>query len=261
MFMLPREHGAYSQMALPIVTSLVIARAAQPSVFVALAVICGFLAHEPLLVLLGGRGVRARQAMRWHAVIWFGISAVATIAAGIVGLRLTPGAARWSFLLPLIPAAWVGLRLLEGKEKRASAEVAVALAFAFTSVPMCLAAGVSPPIALSVGAVFASVYVAGVLCVRVIVLAKRAGGTPRACRMTRRLLVAVAVASMFGFGVAIARASIPWPMLIAVAPGVVAAVAFAMRSSPPALKSVGWSLALTSAGAALTVIGAVAHLP
>ena len=257
---MPREHGAYSQMALPLVTALVIARAAPPAVLIALAVVCGFLTHEPLAVLLGGRGSRARRADGTRAAIWFAITATAMVAAGVAAVWLTPAGARWSFAVPLIPAVWVGASLLAKQEKRLSAEIAVALAFAFAAVPMCLAAGFSTVTAVSVGAVFASVYVTGVLCVRAIVLARRGGGRPRASRATRLLLVAVALCSMAGFVIAVSRATLPWTTLLAVAPGLGIALVLAMRRSPPPLKTVGWSLAATSVSAALTLIGLGRHL-
>jgi YwiC-like protein len=257
---LPREHGAYSQMALPLVTALIIARAAQPAVLIALAVVCAFLAHEPLVVLLGGRGVRARRATGPRAAIWFAMTSTAMAAAGAAGVWWTPAAARWSFLVPLIPAAWVGASLLAQQEKRTSAEIAVALAFAFTAVPMCLAAGFSVATALSVSAVFGSVYVTGVLCVRAIVLSKRGGGRPAASRATRRLLVAVATCTMVGFALAVSRGTLPWTTLLAVTPGLGIALALAMRPSPPPLKTVGWSLASTSAAAALILISVAPQL-
>jgi len=260
MVMLPREHGAYSQMALPLVTALVIARASPPAVFIAIAVVCGFLAHEPLVVLLGGRGPRVKRADGSRAAIWFAMTATAMVAAGAAGVRLMPAAARWSFLVPLIPAVWVGASLLAKQEKRASAQIAVALAFAFAAVPMCLAAGFSVATAVSVGGVFGSVYVTGVLCVRAIVLAKRAGGRPRASRATRLLLVAVAACSVVAFAIAASRTALPWTTLLAVAPGVGIALALAMRPSPPPLKTVGWSLASTSASAALVLISIAGHL-
>ena len=49
--MLPREHGAYGQLAFPLVTALVIAGVTLSGVLIAVAAIAGFLAHEPLLVL------------------------------------------------------------------------------------------------------------------------------------------------------------------------------------------------------------------
>jgi hypothetical protein len=258
--MLPREHGAYSQMALPLVTAIVIAHASLQSVYVAVAVVCGFLAHEPLLVLLGGRGARARKATGARAAVWFALTSVAMIAAGAVAFHLTPAAVRWSFLVPLIPAAWVGASTFRGQEKRASSEIAVALAFACITMPVCLGAGVARATATSIAFVFASVYVTGVLCVRAIVLGKRGGGNRAASRVTRLALLAIAASSMVALGIAVTGASVPWATLIAVTPGLTTAVALAMRSSPPPLKTVGWSLATTSTAAALILIGTLSRL-
>jgi hypothetical protein len=92
------------------------------------------------------------------------------------------------------------------------------------------------------------------------VLGKRAGGSPRLRRMTRFALVAIAAASMTRLAIATSHASIPWTMVLAVVPGLVAAVSLATWPSPPPLKSVGWSLALTSTAAALILIGEAGHL-
>ena len=257
--MLPREHGAYSQMALPLVTAIVIAHASPQALSVAVAVVCGFLAHEPLLVLLGGRGARARKAAGPRAAVWFALTSVAMLAAGAVAFHLTPAAARWSFLVPLIPAAWVGVSMFRGQEKRASSEIAVALAFALIAMPVCLAAGVGRATATSIAFVFASVYVTGVLCVRAIVLGKRGGGNPAASRVTRLALLVIAASTMVVLGIAVTGASVPWTTLIAVTPGLATAVALAMRPSPPPLKTVGWSLATTSTAAALVLMGTVSH--
>jgi len=254
--MLPREHGAYSQMAMPLVTSLVVARASPPAVLTAIAVVCGFLAHEPLLLLLGGRGVRARQATAVRARVWFATTFVSMFAAGVAAFRLTSADARWSFVLPLVPAAWVGAAILRGQEKHASAEVAVALAFALTAFPVCLSAGVGIETAASVALVFASIYVTGVLCVRALVLGRRAGGNLSASRATRFALIVVAAASTVGMAVAVIGTWLPWPTLVAATPGLATAVALATGPRRAALKTVGWSLALMSATAALILIGA-----
>lgn len=254
--MLPREHGAYFQMAFPLVTSLVVARASPPAVFIAIAVVCGFLAHEPLFLLLGGRGVRARQASGWRAPVWFATTFISMVAAGLVAFWLTPVAVRWSFVVPVVPATWVGAAVLNRREKHASAEIAVALAFALAALPICLSAGVSAKTAMSIALVFASVYVTGVLCARAIVLGKRGGGSPTAFRATQVALVAVAVGSALGLGIAVMRAWVPGATLIAAAPGLTTAVALAARPHRPALKTVGWSLTLTSAVAAMILISA-----
>jgi YwiC-like protein len=202
---LPREHGAYSQMALPLVTSLVVARAAPPALFVAVAVVCGFLAHEPLLLLMGGRGVRARHAAGSRAAIWFATTLCAMVA--------------------------------------------------FAAIPICLAAGVRVESGTSIALVFALLFVTGVLCVRAIVLRTRGGGNPGASRTTRLALFAVAVVGVLAIGIGVTRAWVPWATLLAVTPGVALAVALATRRSPRPLKTVGWSIALTSAAAALMLIG------
>ena len=259
--MLPREHGAYSQMALPLVTSLVVARASLPAILMAIAVVCGFLAHEPLVLLLGSRGVRARHATGSRAPVWFATTVISMLAAGVAAFWLTPVTVRWSFALPLVPAAWVGVAASIGQEKRAATEIAVALAFASVALPICLSAGVAGEVAASIALVFGSVYVTGVLCVRAIVLGKRGGGNPTASRATWFVLVAVAVASAIGIGIAVTRGWLPGATLVAAIPGLATAVALATRSRRPPLKTVGWSLALTSAAAALILISAALHNP
>jgi YwiC-like protein len=257
--MLPREHGAYSQMALPLATSLVIAGGSPAGLFITIAVVCGFLAHEPLLVLLGGRGARALKATQPRATVWFAVTVVAMVAAGAAAVRFTPVAVRWSLLLPLVPAAWVVASAFTRQEKQASTQIAVALAFALATIPICLGAGIERATAISIAFVFASVYVTGVLCVRTIVLGKRGGGNPAASRATRRALVLIVAGSALTIGVAIAGAWMRWPSLIAALPGLATAVMLAIRRSPPPLKTVGWSLALTSAAAALILIGTLMH--
>ena len=92
--MLPREHGAYSQMALPLVTSFVVAGVTLPAALTGLAVVFGFLAHEPLLVRLGRRGVRARAESERRANVSLAVYGAATIAAGVAAVLLAPPAAR-----------------------------------------------------------------------------------------------------------------------------------------------------------------------
>ena len=57
----PREHGAYAQLAAPLLTALVIVRPTVAAALLALAACIAFLANEPLLVVLGHRGKRMRE--------------------------------------------------------------------------------------------------------------------------------------------------------------------------------------------------------
>ena len=56
--LLPKEHGAYGQIAFPLATAFVVAGVSTAGLLLAAAVVAGFLAHEPAAVLLGLRGAR-----------------------------------------------------------------------------------------------------------------------------------------------------------------------------------------------------------
>ena len=51
--MLPREHGAYGQIAFPTLTAFLVSDVSVAGLLIAAAVVAGFLAHEPAAVLLG----------------------------------------------------------------------------------------------------------------------------------------------------------------------------------------------------------------
>jgi hypothetical protein len=60
--LLPREHGAYAQLAFPLVTGLGLATPSLPAVALALAAVAFFLANEPVAILLGTRGSGWRRS-------------------------------------------------------------------------------------------------------------------------------------------------------------------------------------------------------
>ena len=259
MLFLPREHGAYGQMSLPLVTSFLVAGMTTPAALVAVAVVAGFLAHEPLAVLLGRRGVRARREQLRAATVWCVVTGSIAAGTGIAATLLAPASVRWSFLVPLLPGAILMFAILAKREKSAYGEVAVALAFSLVAVPVCLAAGAAAATAWCVGIAFASVFVSGTLAVRAIVLAVRGGGNPSVAHATRIMTLtvgALAVASLAFMG---ARTLLPWATLIAAVPGL--AVATWLTLFPPLpnrLRSVGWTLVATSVFTALVLVAGLA---
>ncbi|MCP4174451.1 MAG: YwiC-like family protein [Fuerstiella sp.] len=56
----PKEHGAYAIVGVPLVVALAIGGLNSVAVLVTIATIAGFIANEPLMVLSGRRGERAR---------------------------------------------------------------------------------------------------------------------------------------------------------------------------------------------------------
>src|SRR5688500_12505354 len=128
--MLPREHGAYGQLLFPLGTALVISDLHPAALLTAAAAVAAFVAHEPAVVLLGGRAVRARAEQRGRAVTWLAISAAIAAAAGLSAIASAPAHVRWLFVWPLVFAVVLGALLCAKREKTTPGEVTAALAFA-----------------------------------------------------------------------------------------------------------------------------------
>ncbi|HEY1302438.1 MAG TPA: YwiC-like family protein [Vicinamibacterales bacterium] len=253
--MLPREHGAYGQLAFPLITSFAVAGFSTPAVLVGLSAVAAFLVHEPLLVLLGRRGARAGRDHHRAAIAALWGAGIVAIGAGFIAAVVMPPPMRWSFLLPLIPAACLAIAIALGREKRALGEMAAALTFSFVAVPICLASGAPMSTALSVAGTFASIFVTATLAVRVVILRVRGGGDPRGARATRVAVVTLALAIGAALLAATARQATPWPTLAAVVPGLIGALFLALLPPPPTrLRRVGWTLIGTSATAAAILI-------
>jgi len=251
----PKEHGAYGQLAFPLVTSLAVAGVSAPALLLALAAAAAFLTHEPLLVLVGGRGVRARREHGRRAARWLTATGGVAIVSGATALWLMPAGARWSVLLPLAPAAWFAAALARTEAKSAPSEVAVALSFSLLAVPLGLAAGAPLRDALAVAAAYAAIFVTATLGVRVVILKTRGGGSPAAVRTTRTAALTLVAASGAAIAAAAVGGLLPWTTLVAAAPGLTASTVLAVGAPSPArLRTVGWTLIGISAAAALVLI-------
>jgi hypothetical protein len=246
--MFPREHGAYGQVAFPLVTSLAVAGLTTGPILMALAVLALFLAHEPLVILLGLRGRRALDGLGVRAWVCFHLAVVVATASGVLAFDRTPAPWRWTFAVPMVPAAMLFTALIVRRdEKSALGESSAALAFSAAALPVCAAAG-HPAAGAAIALAFAVLFVVATLAVRVVVLRTRAGGNPRAVRTTRRATFGVAAAGVIVALSAVAMGALSWPAVVASMPGVGFAAAMAAR--PPAatrLKKVGWTLVAVSA--------------
>lgn len=252
---LPREHGAYGQLALPLVTAYAVAGVTVPAALLGLAVAAGFLGHEPLLVLLGRRGARAKREQRKAATAWLVITGSIAIGAGLAAFGSVSPAIRWSFLLPLAPAAILATAIAAGLEKSLFGEIAVALAFSLVATPVCMAAGAPAITGVAVGTAFALVFVLATLAVRAIVNI-RSSGNPRAARLTRIAVLVLASAAAVVVAAMVSRGFLAPTTLVAAGPGLAAAAWMAIfPPSPARLRTVGWTLVAVSAATALILIG------
>ncbi len=224
MALLPTEHGTYGQHAFPLVTALAISGTSVPAGLIALAVVGGFLAHEPLLVLLGMRGPRVQREQRRLAGIGLSALSVSAACAAALALAWLPASARWPLLVPVIPAIPLGIAIVAGKEKTWPAEVGVSLAFSGAAFPVAMAAGATIPTATTVATVFALNFVLATLGVRGVILEIRGGGDPVAVASTRRAVLMIACVVPMTIVIACLMGMLPWMAPVAIVPGVVTAI-------------------------------------
>ena len=253
--LLPKEHGAYGQLAFPLLTAFIVAGASRGGLLIAAALVAGFLAHEPAAILLGLRGPRARRGLRQRAMPWLECCLVIGVLAGAGALLIIDTATRWSIAVPVVPALALAVATTRGEEKSWHGEVAAALAFSGAAIPVAMAAGTAAAAAVAVAAPFALVFVASTLAVRVVILRVRGGGDPRAATATRRAALSFAGGATAALLVLAASGLLRSSVLVAAVPGLLtAAVIAACPPAPAHLRRIGWSLVAVSVITAAIVV-------
>ena len=251
----PKEHGAYGQMIFPLVTAMLVSGVSAGSLFFAIAVVAGFVVHEPLLVLLGFRGPRARREQGRAALFWVAGLIAVLVLAGVTALAWMQPAQRIYVVFPLIPALYLFVAAATGKGKSVAAEVAVAIAFSLVAIPLCLLGGPSVAAGVIVAMAFVTDFVLATLAVRVVIAKVRGGGDPRKVASMRAWVYGLAMAIAAAAAALASGGLLPWLPMIALVPGVATALWIAAFPPPPAkLRAVGWTLVTTSAIVALLLI-------
>lgn len=141
--LLPREHGAYAELGFPLLSGLVLGSPGPAAWLFAAAALLLFAANEPLVVLLGVRGRRARQELAVPACRLLGFLGGAGLVAGAGALALAPGAARWLALVPALLAAGLVPVVLARNLKTLPGEGIAAAAFSAMHLPIAAAGGVA----------------------------------------------------------------------------------------------------------------------
>lgn len=241
----PKEHGAYAQLGLPVATALVGGRPTASAVALTAAAVAVFCMHEPLLVVLGRRGARARVTDGTRAWRWLAVSAVAALGSAIIALPLSPVAVAIPGLLGVVVALLIAYDL----ERTTWAETIVAWCLSSVSVPIAVASGWTLRNALGAAIAWAIGLSAATVAVRGILAAKKKGVPP--ARTAALVVVLPALA-----GALAAAGAIPaWPVLASL-PVVAVASFIALRPPHPrSLHAVGWSLvtATVMTGAAIVL--------
>jgi YwiC-like protein len=252
--MLPREHGAYGQLLLPMISALAIGRPDGAAFAWAAASVLVFLAHEPLMVLLGLRGAKASRNDRRRARAWLSAYLTGVAVLGSVAVVWMPPAARAAVAAPaalgVLLAVVIGARL----EHTAGGEVLSAVVMAALAWPAALASAVPAAAARTCAVVFAAGFGAATLAVHAVIARTR-----RPPAATARVVAMLgAVAAMLVVAAAARMRVLEWAGVYAVAP--MAAAAFVLAwTAPPAqrLRTVGWALVAASTATAGITIAAL----
>jgi hypothetical protein len=248
----PREHGAYAQLGFPLVTGLVYAGGHPGAVAFGVVAVALFLAHEPLAVLMGMRGVRLRDALVRPARrrLWLvsGIAGGALVAA----VWVAPGRAWQGAVVPAVLGLGLVPLFFTHRIKTMAGEALVAAALSATVLPLALSGRVSWAVAWVAGGVWLGAALPAIASVHAVKASHKG-------RLRARWLVPVApglallVATV---GVAVA---LVWPSpalrAVAVLPPALAVLGVAMiRPHPRHLKRIGWAMVAANAGALLLLL-------
>jgi hypothetical protein len=249
-FLWPREHGAWAQMAMPLVTGLALGRPGIAACLFALAAALAFLAHEPGLVLLGTRGARARAddgPLAWRLLAVLG---GLSIAAAAPALALAPPTARLSLLAPValaLATVWLARRRLE---MTTGGEVIAGAAMASPLLPVALSSGVAPRPALAAFLAWTLSFAIAAVAVEAVL----GRGRPGAPDLGRRN--ALRAAALWAVGAALAAGlDLSWALPAALAPTAAFGAAVCLRGTGPArLRALGWALVVGTTATLLVLV-------
>jgi hypothetical protein len=234
----PREHGTYAQLLFPLLSGLLVGGPTLPGVALALAVVCVFLAYEPVAVLIGMRGVRLQREASTTARRQLAVVAPAALALAAVALFQAPPRARLLVLVPAALAALLAPLLPARRVKTIAGETITAGALASMHLPVAAAAGAAGVALWGPPLVWFLAFFLATLAVHAIKARQK---------QRDRWLGAVAVGSTIAVGIAVvvlAVGVVPLrlPALALALPLGAVLVVNVARVHPRALKRVGWTL-------------------
>ena len=248
-FLRPREHGAWGQLAMPLVTGLALGRPSAASWLFTAASALAFLVHEPVLVLLGSRGARARMedgSLAWRQ-LWLlgGLGA----AAGAGALCLAPAAARLSLA---IPAALIAATLALASRRLEMTSLGAAVigaAMAAALLPVALSSGAAVPAAAAAFSAWTLSFSMAAVAVEAVL----ARGRPGARDLGRRSAGLALGLWVVGFLLS-AIFGLSWSAPLSLTPtALLCASACLGGAGPGRLRELGWAL-VGSTSATLVVL-------
>lgn len=267
MMMIPREHGAYGQLLFPLVTAVAIGRPSAAALLLGGAAVALFVAHEPVLVMIGRRGAAAQRVRRREAVTWLIGSVSAAAVLGALAIVWLPAAARWTVAVPAVAAAAAALFVARGHERTTAGEIVVAAALASVSFPVAIAASATTIAALTCALAYTAVFIAATVSVRAVIGAAfpQRAGIADATRTTQRwggryrsgALMIATLAFAAVAALALQRVILPAAVVAALPMSVVAVALVVLLPPPRYLRRIGWTLVGATALTGIILVAAI----
>ncbi len=246
----PKEHGAYGQLGIPLLTALSMGSPTPVAGLLLAASVAAFLLHEPVLVLLGRRGGRAAREHGPRARRWLVVSALVSALCASAALGLASTETRVAVLCSVFLAVVSAVVVWRDVERTLAGELIAGATLSSTGLAVATGSHVPLADALAAWAVFAFGLSVATLGVRAVVAHAKTGA-----RLLARgwpMLVPSGLAGM----VLVARVGPAWARLAA---GPLFLVAWALILAPPkakALPRLGWALvAATVVTMGIVVVG------
>lgn len=247
--LMPKEHGAYGQLALPLITALLCGSPTLAALFYTAASVLAFFAHEPLLVLLGHRGSRALRESGARARVRFLLLAALGLFCTVLALAWSALGAQLVFLVPLLGAALVGFAIWRTQERTAWGEIAAASALSSAGLPVAIAGGVSPQLAFLGWGVWSIGFGLVTLSLRRVVQGGKGTTHDGAWSFALPSLLLCACSTAAWISVSMAVAAMP---TVGFAIGLLVA-----PPSPKRLPRIGWLLVMSSVATGLLLVRAI----
>jgi hypothetical protein len=247
--MVPREHGAYGELAFPLAAAVLVGEPNPVALGLVAAAILLFLAHEPLLVARGLRG-RARQTEKGQTAI------DQFLAFGFVALTVG-GSALWAAdatvrLLCLVPLGLGALAFAvasTGNEQTGYGQLLASAALVSPSLPVAAAAGRATGEAALLCSVWFVSFALFTAVVRAVARQKKDHGRARKAAGLGFALTVAALGAM-----SLVDALPGWPLLAATPSLAAALVLLLWLPSPRHLHRIGWSLVGSSVATFFAVV-------
>lgn len=236
----PKEHGAYGQISMPLLSALCAHTPNWASLLLTIGAFSVFFAHEPLLILIGHRGNKAKRELSTRArkrLLLLGFIAIATSAPGF---WLAPQEARLAMLAPALGMLGLIPFIYTKQEKSLMGESLAAAALSFTAFPVALASKLTLPSALAICVSFSLAFAAATWAVRSVIQHHKTPTSWSARSWPIGLYTA-------GLILGPALRLLPWFSLYCALPMLLFSLALVLRPpAPTSLRTVGFRLVFCS---------------